>query len=112
MRTPIYGGPDVIEFPFQPVQPVACLVGVHTEQGLIDDDVPEILRMTCLQGWRFPTLSESFHRVGANGLKHPKPRLAAGCLFLAQEAVVYQRGKTFQNIELAFHVANRFGGFE
>ena len=61
----------------------------------------EIPGMLCSQNIHFTALCESFKGVGADGLEHPKARLAVGSFFLSQEAVIYQRCKTFENIELA-----------
>ena len=64
------------------------------------------------QNIHFPDLGKTFQGVGADGLEHPEARLAVGSFILPQEAVIYQRCKTFENIELAILITYRFGSLQ
>src|SRR5688572_15321067 len=99
-------------FAFEPAQPVDSFRRVEFDDSLVGDQVREIPGMLRSQNIHFTTLCKSFQGVGPDGLEHPEARLAVGSFLLPQEAVIDQRCKTFENIELAILITHCLGGLQ
>src|SRR5215208_8391679 len=86
-RTPCQGCPNIVMFPFEPVQPIGGFRCVEFVAHLVGNHIPKISGMLRTQGVHVTAFGETFEGVGADGLEHPKARLAISCFFLAQETV-------------------------